>query len=60
VIKLRDLLKHAADCHEMARTATPAHREQLEKMATAWEELAETRKRQLEKSGKTDENGGLV
>jgi ferric-dicitrate binding protein FerR (iron transport regulator) len=37
----------------MARTASPAHRQQLEQMAETWEQLAEARKRQLEKQGKT-------
>jgi hypothetical protein len=37
----------------MARTAPPAHRQQLEQMAETWEQLAENRKRQLEKQGKS-------
>jgi hypothetical protein len=39
----------------MARTASPAHREQLENMATTWTQLAEARKRQVEKQGRTEE-----
>jgi hypothetical protein len=54
MIKLRDLEKHAAECREMARTATPAQRQQLEQMAATWDELAATRRRQLEKEGKTE------
>ena len=34
----------------MARTASPAHRQHLEQMAETWEQLAEARKRELEKS----------
>ncbi len=39
----------------MAHTASPRFRAQLEAMALAWEELAEVRKRELEKQGKTEE-----
>jgi hypothetical protein len=38
----------------MARTASPAHREQLENMATTWTQLAEARKRQMEKQGRAE------
>jgi len=40
----------------MARTAQPAHRAQLEEMAQTWDKLAEARKRQLAKEGKTEED----
>jgi hypothetical protein len=40
----------------MARTATATHRQQLENMAVTWEQLAEARKRQLAKEGKTEED----
>jgi hypothetical protein len=36
----------------MARTASPTHRQQLEQMAETWEQLADARKRQLERQGK--------
>lgn len=39
----------------MARTAQPSHRAQLEEMAQTWDKLAEARRRQLEKEGKTEE-----
>jgi hypothetical protein len=55
--KLEDYLKHAAECREMARTALPSHRQQLEQMAETWEQLAAARKRQLGRHGPT-ENGG--
>ena len=51
--KIHEYLLHAAECREMARTASPAHRQQLEQMAETWEQLAEARKRQLEKHRKT-------
>jgi hypothetical protein len=51
--KLEDYRKHAAECREMARTALPSHRQQLEQMAETWEQLAIARKRQLERQGQT-------
>ncbi len=41
--KYQDYLRHADLCREMARTAPPLHRAQLEQMADVWEELAEGR-----------------
>lgn len=55
--KLEDYLKHAAECREMARTALPSHRQQLEQMAETWEQLAAARKRQLERQGLAEKNG---
>jgi hypothetical protein len=40
----------------MARTALPAHRQQLEEMATTWEQLADARRRQLKKQRKRDDD----
>jgi len=40
----------------MARTASPAHRQHLEQMAGAWEQLAEARKRKLEKHEQSPED----
>jgi hypothetical protein len=51
VRKYNDYLRHAAECREMARTVPPGHRAQLEQMADVWEQLAEARKRQLERRG---------
>lgn len=48
--KIHEYLEHAAECREMARTASPAHRTQLEQMALTWEQLAASRKRHLEKA----------
>jgi hypothetical protein len=53
--KIPEYLKHADECREMARTAQPTQRQQLEQMADTWEQLAEARKRQLERQGKTEE-----
>jgi len=47
VKKLEEYLQHAAECREMARTARPTHRQQLEQMADTWEQLADARKRTL-------------
>jgi hypothetical protein len=45
----------------MARKAPHAHRIQLEQMADVWEQLAEARKRQLEKRGfSTEEDTGEI
>ena len=50
--RLSEYLKHAQECRDMARTATsPEHKAQLEQMAATWDQLAEARKRQLDKRG---------
>jgi hypothetical protein len=54
--KLHEYLQHAAECREMARSALPSHKAQLEQMAQTWDALAEARKRQLAKEGKTKED----
>ena len=51
--KLHEYLKHAAECRDMARMALPAHRQQLEAMAATWEQLAEARRRKLDKQGQS-------
>jgi hypothetical protein len=53
--KLHEYLQHAAECREMARTALPSHRQQLEQMAETWEQLAAARQRQLDRDGKSEE-----
>jgi hypothetical protein len=55
VKKLNEYLEHAAECRDMARTAMPQHRQQLENMAAIWEQLAEARKRKLAKQGMNDD-----
>ena len=54
--KLHEYLQHAAECRDMARTASPAHRQHLEQMAETWEQLAEARKRKLEKHAQSPED----
>jgi hypothetical protein len=49
--KIDEYLQHAQDCRDLARTAHPAHRVQLEQMAQTWEQLAEARRQQLNKLG---------
>ena len=53
--KVEEYHMHAAECRNMARTASPAHRQQLEQMAETWEQLAEARKKALERRGLTDD-----
>jgi hypothetical protein len=53
--KRSDYLKHAEECREMARTARPEHKTQLEEMARTWEQLAETRSKRLVKQEKPEE-----
>ena len=55
--KLHEYREHAAECREMARTAPPTHRQQLEQMAATWEQLASARQRKLHKLGKTEDKG---
>jgi hypothetical protein len=55
VKKIHQYRQHAAECRDMARTAPPAHRQQLEQMAETWEQLANARRRQLAKQSKTSE-----
>lgn len=50
--KIHEYHQHAAECRNMARTSSPTHRQQLEQMAETWEQLADARKRQLERQGK--------
>jgi hypothetical protein len=53
--KVGDYLQHAQECRDMARTASPARRVQLEQMAQTWEQLADARKRKLEREGSETE-----
>jgi hypothetical protein len=56
VKKLQEYIQHAAECREMARTATPTQRAQLEQMAETWEALAQARKTKMEKPGRSEED----
>lgn len=55
--KIDEYLQHAVECRDMARTAPPSHRQQLEQTAETWEQLATARKHQLEKQGISEEIG---
>jgi hypothetical protein len=46
--KVEKCLEHAVECRQMAQTALPEHRQQLEDMAKTSEQLAEARKRSIE------------
>lgn len=54
--KVVEYQRHAQECREMMRTARPEHRVQLEQMAKTWEQLAETRRQQLERRGKAEDD----
>ena len=54
--KISEYEQHAAECRAMARSASPAHRAQLEQMAQTWDQLADARRRQLAKQGKSPED----
>jgi hypothetical protein len=41
VKKVEEYLQHVAECRDMARTASPSHRQQLQQMAETWEQLAD-------------------
>jgi hypothetical protein len=56
VRKLHEYREHAAECRNMARIAIPSHRHQLEQMAATWDQLAEARKRQLQKEKKSEQD----
>lgn len=51
--KMEDYREHAAECRRMARRAPLEFRQQLEDMAKAWEELAEVRRREMQKRSKS-------
>jgi len=50
VKKVEEYFQNAAKCREVARTASPIHRLQLEEMAETWERLAQARRSRLDKS----------
>lgn len=53
--KIQEYEAHAAECRNMARTASPSHRAQLENMAETWDQLAASRRRRLSALGKTED-----
>ena len=61
VKKVEEYLKHASECRTLARTAPPAHRQQLEDMAQTWEQLAGVRMREVQKHLRAKTRwGGIV
>jgi hypothetical protein len=58
--KVEDYLRYAAECRDMARTASAAHLQQLEQIAEAWERLAKAGKDQLDERGAARRYGSLV
>lgn len=53
---MTDYLRHAGECRDLARSALPTYKRQLEQMAEVWEQLAEARRRTLETAGKSVED----
>jgi hypothetical protein len=58
--KVEDYLRYAAECRDMARTASAAHRQQLEQMAEAWARLAKAGEDQLDERGATGGPGLVI
>ena len=46
--KAEEYRQNAAKCREVARTASPIHRRQLEEMAETWERLEQARRHRLD------------
>jgi hypothetical protein len=46
--KAEEYRQNAAKCREVARTASPIHRQQLEEMAETWERLENARRHQFD------------
>jgi hypothetical protein len=47
--KVEEYLEHAVQCRELAARGDKSTRQQLESMAQTWEQLAEDRRKQLER-----------
>jgi len=48
VTKAEEYRQNAAKCREVARTASPIHRQQLEEMAETWERLESARRHRFD------------
>jgi hypothetical protein len=48
VKKAEEYRQNAAKCREVARTASPVHRQQLEEMAQTWERLEQARRHRFD------------
>jgi hypothetical protein len=46
--KAEEYRQNAAKCREVARTASPIHRQQLEEMAQVWERLEQARRHRFD------------
>lgn len=46
--KVEEYCQNAAKCREVARTASPVHRQELEEMAETWERMAQARRDRLD------------
>ena len=53
--KTSEYLSRASECRELARSASPSRREELEHMAATYEQLAEMRKRRLQLNEKVQD-----
>jgi hypothetical protein len=53
-------LHHAAECRDMARSASSTHRKKLEQMAETWEGLADAQKHELQRREATDKHGLVI
>jgi hypothetical protein len=56
--KTAEYLRRAAECRDLARSASASRREELEHMAATFEQLAKVRKRRLQLGEKMDDNSG--
>jgi len=52
--KTAEYLSRAAECRDLAQSASPSRREELEHIAATYEQLAQMRKRRLQLSEKLD------
>jgi hypothetical protein len=52
--KTAEYLSRAAECRDLARSASPSRQEQLEYMAATYEQLAEMRRQRLQRGEKVD------
>jgi len=50
VKKVEEYSLNAAKCREVAQTASPVHRQELEEMAETWERMAQARRDRLDSS----------
>ena len=52
--KTAEYLWRAAECRDLARSASPSRQEELEHIARTFEQLAKMRKQRLDRSEKLD------